>query len=234
MFNAPHRAHVPTCLPTVGSSLRDTQSTQLGGISLGLKEIQEVIRAGACARLGWNDIIGDDLLIHMGFGKGFTRQQYIALIWSQDDNCLVMAITYTHEDIVRDVFVGDSINPGWFDPRRFAEKAALAKAIVHHHAKGSIFPPYEVVVRWLNPSGTPNRRTKKLNKILGFCCNSNPELYRVEISDYARAVAGKDAAITVTIRNAKLCNLIADEYIVDGGIDPLQLRWMEPNAPTQS
>ena len=234
MFTAPQRAHVSTSLPTVGSPLRDTQSSQLGGISLGSEEIQDAIRAGACARLGWNDILGVDLLVHMGFGKGFTRQQYIALIWSPDDDCLVMAITYTHGDVVRDVFGGDSINPGWFDPGRFAEKVSLAKAIVDNQAKGSVLPPYEVVVRWLNPSGNPNRRAEKLNKILGFCCNSNPERYRAEISNYAMAVAGKDAAITVTIRNAKRCNLIADEYIVDEGIDPLQLRWMEPSAPTQS
>src|SRR5690606_19314844 len=146
------------------------------------------------------------------------------------DRCVVMAVTYMHTETIRNIYLEDEIDPRWFDPGRLGEKIALAKAIAEHHSEGKVFPPFEVLVRWILPGGKPISRVKRLNSLIGAQCNSDPSKHRGAITNYAMDVAGSGAAITVTIRNSKRRHLIVDEFVVEAGVDPLMLRWMQPSV----
>ncbi len=215
-------------------SMRGAVSSKPTRMSIGLDEIVEALRIGAFAGLGWADIKDSSYLSQMGLSRQPPQRVFFAIVWSHADACVVMAVVRLHTEDVREIFVGEEIDPRWFGVDRFEEQTRVAKAIADHHARGIVFPPYEVVVRWLAPGGKPISRVKRLNTIVGYECNSLPEQHRTEISNYALTLAGQNAAITVTIRNAKRRHLIADEFVVDSGIDPLQLRWMEPVENYQS
>lgn len=170
----------------------------------------------------------------MGLQRQPQQRAFFAIVWSHADACVVMAVVRLHTEDMQEIFVGKEIDPRWFGVDRFEEQTRVAKAIADHYARGIVFPPYEVVIRWLTPGGKPINRVKRLNAIVGYECNSLTEQHRTEISNYALTLAGQNAAITVTIRNAKRRHLIADEFVVDSGIDPLQHRWMEPVENYQS